>query len=144
MRERAARPPYPREVFTDTSGFFALMDQTEQNHSRAREIFRALSEAGCQMVLTNFVRAETHALILNRLGHHVADRFIEQLRQSPATTLIHVTEEDEDQALVLIARYRDKDFSITDATSFVVMERLGITHAISFDSDFRQYGLVVL
>lgn len=59
-------------------------------------------------------------------------------------SLVRVTEEDEQAALDLIARYRDKSFSLTDATSFVVMERLGITHAFSFDDDFRQYGWTVL
>ena len=68
------------------------------------------------MVPTNFVRAETHALVLNRLGHYFADQFIQQLQQSPVATLIHVTEQDEELALALIARYQDKDFSITDAT----------------------------
>jgi uncharacterized protein len=143
-RERGPQLRYPRNVFTDTSGLYTLIDEQDQHYPRAQEIFNALMQVRSQMVLTNFVRAETHALILNRLGHHLADRFLEQLRQSPATTLIRITEQDEERALVLIARYRDKDFSITDATSFVVMERLGITHAVSFDSDFRQYGVIVL
>lgn len=60
------------------------------------------------------------------------------------TTLVRVTEEDEEAALNLIARYHDKDFSLTDATSFVVMERLGLRHALSFDDDFRQYGWILL
>src|SRR6476620_7749982 len=109
MREPGSRRSYPRDVFTDTSGFFALMDTTEQNHRRARESFSALSQAGSRMVLTNFVRAETHALVLNRLGHYFADRFIQQLQQSPVATLIHVTEQDEELALALIAHYQDKD-----------------------------------
>jgi uncharacterized protein len=50
----------------------------------------------------------------------------------------------EESALALISRYRDKDFTLTDATSFVLMERLGIRHAFTFDDDFRQYGLIVL
>jgi predicted nucleic acid-binding protein len=33
---------------------------------------------------------------------------------------------------------------LTDATSFAVMERLGIEAAFAFDRDFRQYGLPVL
>jgi predicted nucleic acid-binding protein len=51
---------------------------------------------------------------------------------------------DESRAVDLIARYTDKDFSFTDATSFVVMERLEIFHAFSFDSDFTQYGFLKL
>lgn len=46
--------------------------------------------------------------------------------------------------LLRIAHYDDKDFSLTDATSFAVMERLHIPHAFTFDRDFTQYGLTVL
>jgi hypothetical protein len=55
--------------------------------------------------------------VLNRLGHAVAERFLAELPTSPRGTLVRVTEADEEAALQLIARYRDKDF-----TSFVVMD----------------------
>lgn len=35
-------------------------------------------------------------------------------------------------------RYRDKTWSFTDCTSFVLMKRLAITTAISLDEHFRQ------
>ena len=107
-------------------------------------IFNAAKLARSRLVITNFVRAEAHALILNRLGHHLADRFLEQLATASDQTMIRVTEDDEDRALGIIARYQDKDFSLTDATSFAVMERENITHAVAFDDHFRQYGVVVL
>ena len=40
--------------------------------------------------------------------------------------------------------FSDQTFSLVDLTSFVVMERLGITHAISFDNDFVIYRYGVL
>jgi predicted nucleic acid-binding protein len=136
--------PYPNAAFIVTSGFYALLDRADTNHTTAVRLFRDLSTAGTRLVLTNFIRAETHALILNRLGHDVADRFLAGLRSVPSNSLARITDEDETAALDLIARYRDKSFSLTDATSFVVMERLGITHAVSFDDDFRQYGWILL
>jgi predicted nucleic acid-binding protein len=36
----------------------------------------------------------------------------------------------------LLRQYAEKDFSLTDATSFTVMERLELEQAFSFDSDF--------
>jgi predicted nucleic acid-binding protein len=143
-RERRSAASYPAIAFLDTSAVFALLDRTDSNHQQATALFRSINAARTTLVLTNFIRAEAHALILNRLGHAVADRFLADMARSPANTLIRVTEADERQALELIARYKDKDFTITDATSFVVMERLGIGHAFSFDEDFRQYGWAVL
>ena len=34
----------------------------------------------------------------------------------------------------------DKTYSLCDALSFVVMERLGIGEAVAYDRHFREYG----
>lgn len=47
---------------------------------------------------------------------------------------------DENEALALVRAHQDKNYSLCDASSFVVMERLGITEATSFDRHLRSYG----
>jgi predicted nucleic acid-binding protein len=42
-----------------------------------------------------------------------------------------------------LRQYDDKDFSLTDALSFAVMDRLEISEAFTFDHHFRQYGFRV-
>jgi len=54
--------------------------------------------------------------------------------------LIRITSEDEAAAFKLFTRYNDKDFSFTDCTSFVVMQKFGIPQAFTFDKHFRQMG----
>ena len=61
-----------------------------------------------------------------------------------ATTIIRVTQADEIRARQIIARYDDKNFSLTDAISFAIMDRLGISQAMSFDGNFEQYGVTML
>lgn len=58
--------------------------------------------------------------------------------------IIRAEEEDEGRARAIIRQYVDKDFSLTDAISFAVMERLGIGHAFAFDRHFAQYGVALL
>ena len=57
---------------------------------------------------------------------------------------MRVRAQDEDRAKAILFRYDDKDFSFADVISFVVMERLGITHAFTLDEHFAQYRFIVL
>lgn len=127
-------------VFVDTSGIVAAMNAKDKHHEEAKKIFYRLAEEGCTLVITNYVRAETHALLLFRAGREIALRFLEE---KPGVTE-WVEPEDEEKAIAILRRFKDKDFSLTDATSFAVMERLGTNLAVSFDRHFRQYGFQTL
>ncbi len=46
------------------------------------------------------------------------------------------TAEEEAAAFLYLKKYEDKEYSSVDCLSFVVMEKLGIHEALSFDSEF--------
>lgn len=129
-----------RLVFVDTSGIVAAMNARDEHHAEARKVFRNVAEEGCGLIITNYVRAETHALLVARAGRNIALRFLEDT----SWVVEWVSPEDEKKAMDILRTYCDKTFSLTDATSFVVAGRLGIDTAIAFDQHFRQYGLKVL
>src|SRR3970040_784693 len=125
------------QALVDTSAVYALLDRDDANHRKGVTILRSLPRRGLTPVLSNFVVAESHALILSRLGAPVArDWLLKQI-----WPIEPVTANDERKAREIIERYRDKSFSYTDATSFALMERLGLKHAFAFDSPFRRYGV---
>ena len=132
-----------RQCFVDTSAYFALADSDDDNHQVARAVLHALSSHHIKQVTTNYVIAETHALMVNRLNRSIALKFLQQLRAGN-TTILRVPPADEARAWQIIEAYTDKAFSFTDATSFAVMERLRIRHAFTFDDDFGQYGFTTL
>jgi uncharacterized protein len=128
-----------RRVFVDTSAYFALADRRSGAHDSAQAIGRQLIALRWRLFTTNFVLAETHALVLSRINRGIALQVLLAI-DSSTTTVVRVSTRDERRAREILAQYDDKDFSLTDAVSFGVMERLHITHAFSFDADFSQYG----
>ncbi|HEX5164767.1 MAG TPA: PIN domain-containing protein [Thermomicrobiales bacterium] len=137
-------PQYPRLVFVDTSALFAMVDRDDDFHSSVVAATEEIVAAGGQLVVTNFVFAELHALLLSRINRHVARTALTRLRDSHDVSLVRVSVDDEQRAWEIIDRFTDKDFSFADASSFAVMECLGITHALSLDAHFVQYGWVML
>lgn len=90
------------------------------------------------------VREELPPLPLGApLGHGSAAEFLRQISQSSAP-IVRVARRDEDRAAAIIFQYQDKDFSLTHASSFAVMERLQIRAAFTSDRNFAQYGLTMI
>jgi uncharacterized protein len=132
-----------RRVFVDSSAHFALIDQDDDHHREAATIVERLIDGRYRFFTTNTVIIEAHALILATLGIERAAAFLQGTGRT-SIRVIRSRASDEERAVALILRYRDKRFSFTDAISFVVMERLGISRALTFDRDFAQYGFAVL
>lgn len=131
------------KVLVDTAAFVALSDRRDGLHQTARQIRARLISQHARLLTTNFVFAETHALLAKRIGLEAALDVCLALRTGPIQ-LVRIAEEDENRAIDILTRNTDKDFSYTDATSFAVMERLGIEMAFTFDHHFGQYGFEAL
>jgi predicted nucleic acid-binding protein len=132
-----------RRVFVDSSAYLGLLDADDDFHDQAVAIVSELVHGGWRQLTTNVLVIECHALLLSSLGMAPAAQFLRDIDAS-RTTIVRVRASDEARAKQIIFQYTDKDFSFTDAISFAVMERLGITRAFTFDRHFAQYGFTQL
>jgi predicted nucleic acid-binding protein len=123
-----------KRLFIDTGAWYAVVDKKDPDHRVAEHFLR---NNKIPLLTTNFIFDETITLIRSRLGWSVARDFGERLKQSGFVSIIVVKDEDEERAWEIFLKYRDKDFSYTDCTSFAVMERLKIDTTFSFDSHFQ-------
>ena len=104
----------------------------DADHAGAVDVFGQANTQRWQLVTTNAVVVETHALLLNRTreGRILAIKFLDDL-ESSGLRVERVSETDEKAAISLIRGHQDKTYSLCDALSFVVCERVGITETIS-------------
>ena len=63
-------------ILVDTSAVYALIDRDDACHESAKSRLSALKKARAEPVLTNFIVAECHALLLARLGAPLARRWL--------------------------------------------------------------------
>jgi len=124
------------KVLVDTSAFYALADESDRKHPRARAAYESLIKMN--LVTTDYVLLECWFLMGRHLGRREAIRFWDGLRTG-IVDMINVNVQDLDQARAIIDRFPDQDFSLADACSFAVMEREGIASVFTFDSHFRVY-----
>ena len=138
----AARRLSGRALFVDSSGFFAAATRSDPNHTTARRTLERAANESTTLITTNYIIAEAHALFLSKAGRDAGLRFLRGLEES-SLRIVRATVEDEASARAIIYGYSDKEFSLADAISFAVMERLGLNVALSFDRDFQRYGFTL-
>lgn len=126
-----------KQVFVDTSAFYALADDKDPAHPRA---LRFLESNDLPLLTTNYIFAESLSLLTKRLGKAAAIRFGAGLKTSELIRVFCLTPEYEEAAWREFLKYQDKGFDFIDSTCFVVMQKQGIESAFSFDRHFTQRG----
>jgi predicted nucleic acid-binding protein len=125
-------------VFTDAGYWIALRDSQDSFHAIALGTARKLVSERFRIVTTSFVFAEVYARF-SRM-RVIRQQIVRDVWQNPLVEVEQATFQDQQSALILLRQHTDKSFSFTDALSFVLMSRLDIRKAVSFDSHFKQYG----
>jgi len=122
-----------KRVFVDTGAFFALFCAEDRSHEHARALFAEADAKRWRLVTTNAVVIETHALFIARLrdGRRHGIEFLNRMERTDFR-VERVRVSDEKRVLELLRRHTDKDYSLCDALSFVVMERLKLKSAESW------------
>lgn len=133
-----------RRVFVDTSAWYAIVDASDARHDSSVASFRGLSRTRAVLVTTGLVLAELHRLILHRSHPAAAIEAVRRVAATPRVELVHPDGADLDAAMEWIDRFADQAFTLTDACSFAVMERLGVRRAFAHDADFAVAGFELI
>jgi len=125
-------------LFVDTSGLFATLDADDHNHRIAGQCLSKALGAGDLLVTTSCVLVETHALVQRRLGMDVLRRFQQDI--VPILEIEWVEQHSYSLGADMVGRRDKRTLSLVDCISFIVMKRLGIKRAFTFDEHFREEG----
>ena len=130
-----------RVVFLDTSGLYAWVNRSDPWHDTMCALPK---QAGCRLVLTDYIVDEVCSLFVARKIPHQRQRLFNLIDCSRLVDFNWIGPDLFAQAKAWLLRYEDQPFSFTDCTSFACMERLGIREAASTDHHFRTAGYTPL
>ncbi|HEX2280090.1 MAG TPA: PIN domain-containing protein [Candidatus Tectomicrobia bacterium] len=124
----------------DTGYLLALEIANDQHHQAAVQHWQRIVTTLPPLVTTSYVFDEV-VTFFNSRGHHAkAVQIGNDLLRSAYLQLIHVDERLFYEGWTYLQQHQDKDYSLTDCISFVVMQRLSISTAFAFDRHFAQAG----
>ena len=133
------------EVFADTSGWAHAFINTERYHLEAATLLTEWQQQRRVVVTTNYVLSELIPLFV-RMGvpRESSLDYIDTLRASNWVEIVHIDESLDKKAWQFLAERLDKQWSLVDAASFVVMQERGMTEALASDHHFEQANFVCL
>ena len=107
-------------------------------------IYRPRGSADDLLFTTEWVLTELADGLCQARNKAVFVTLYSRLIIRPNVRIIHAHHDLFERARALFGNRTDKDWSLTDCTSFVVMQNRGITEALTADHHFEQAGFVAL
>ena len=130
--------------FVDAGGWIALAVPSDSLHARAVAAFSRLLQNNSRLVTTEPVLFETFDALSDARVRHLAPVLRTSLLKLHALEVVAVDETARENALTFHQSRPDKEWSLTDCFSFVLMRQRDISQAIAFDHHFEQAGFRAL
>jgi predicted nucleic acid-binding protein len=131
-----------KTVFADTFYFLALLNPSDQAHAKTVAF---TTGSDFRLVTTGWVLTElADGLAASGRGRSEFLATLVDLQADPDAIIVPCDPALMAQGVQLYGQRLDKQWSLTDCISFVVMTRQGLTEALTADHHFGQAGFVAL
>ena len=129
-----------RWILADSSALVGLFLEGDEWHRPAVRVIEDLRRERCRMLSTTAVFDEVVTSIRKWAGYARAVQAGEILRRSALVRVVPVDDEAREEGWKRFVKMKCPGLSLTDCTSFAVMDKYGIPEAFTFDGDFRKAG----
>lgn len=134
--------PRKNDLFVDTSGWANYVDSQDSLHPVVVTLVQRVITRRQRLVTTNYIIAELVSLLSSRY-HFPRSQVItaiNSIKKEAVVEIVYIERFFDNEAWKLLEARPDKEWSLVDATSFVVMKRFGMTQALTTDHHFAQAG----
>jgi uncharacterized protein len=131
-------------VLVDTAAWIALVNTRDELHSRAEQTMTELRRRKSTLVTTEFVLLEVANALCTSAWRGKAIKLIDGLRSLSTLRIIPADTILLAEGWELYRTRLDKEWSLTDCTSIVILQTEQIEQVFTSDHHFEQAGFVNL
>ena len=129
-------------VFADTRYWVAILNPKDQLHKRATEVSKSLGQV--RILTSEMVLDELLAALSKPPIRRMAIQSVENILANPNVEVVPQTSLQFREAFEMYKSRADKEWSLTDCASFVLMKSRSITEALAHDNHFVQANFTAL
>ena len=129
------------EAFADTSFFVAFLSACDVDHTAAVDLMENFEG---RIVTTDWVLAELGNFLARCSIRSLFAAFVRDLPTDPRMEILPADREQFDAGCALYEARPDKEWSLTDCLSMVVIEQQAILDVFTADHHFEQAGYNIL
>ena len=130
-----------KRYFADAFFFFAWWNRRDHAHQRVQNFLR---EFDGRLVTTHWVLMEIADGLASTPARRQVRALFEDLENDRMLTIVEASESLYRRGLALYDQRPDKEWSLTDCISFVVMRDEGLDESLTGDHHFEQAGFAAL
>lgn len=127
-------------LFVDTSAFLAILNENDQYHKPAKQIWTEILLSDVVLFSSNYVLLETTALLQHRFGIEALRLFENNVQ--PVIELIWIDEPVHRTGMGILLAANRQNLSLVDCTSFEIMRQAKLEKVFSFDPHFSEQGFI--
>ena len=130
-----------KSLFADTFYFIALLNPNDEAHTAADQF---AGDKSLSLVTTAWVLTELADGLASTNGRAIFRQLLDDLEADARVELVLPDEQIWRRAVQLYDDREDKQWSLTDCISFIVMNDRKLTQALTGDHHFEQAGFIAL
>jgi uncharacterized protein len=129
-------------IFIDTSAFIALIESNDEFHLAAANLFKEAVESDEKLFTSNYVLLETIFLLQREIGLPAVNDFRKLML--PLVIVIWIDEKINNDCLNNLIAAEKRKISLTDYSSFYILDSFKIERVFTFDKHFKEKGYQIL
>ena len=136
--------PPTTKVFVDTAAWADLVLGDAENHQAIEDYYKQLLANRCWLITSNYILTEVIAVLTRpgRVPRPAIIDYVNRLKSMQQLDIVHIDQQVDAEAWALLEQRPEKEWSLVDASSFIIMAQESIVQAFTTDRHFEQAGFV--